>query len=121
MLAEVLACPVCHAALAKTACTGCGRTFGRDEGALNFTPVPPPDARVQARWPLWGQLQANGEQAYEIDPPSSLSVGVRADAQAFAEFSDLQGLVLDVGCGVQALPSYGRPRRPARGHRPSSW
>lgn len=108
MLPEILVCPLCHAALAETMCTGCGRTFRLDEGALNLTPVPPPDARVQARWPLWERLQANGEQAYEIDPQSSLSVGVRADAEAFAEFSDLRGSVLDVGCGVQALPSYAR-------------
>jgi SAM-dependent methyltransferase len=108
MLAEMLACPLCHAALADTTCTGCGHMYAVDDGALNLTPSPPPDARVQEQWGLWEQLQANGEEAYEIDPPSSLSVGERADADAFAEFSDLQGLVLDVGCGVQALPSYGR-------------
>ena len=108
MLAEILACPLCHAALDNATCTGCGHVYAFNDGTLNLTPIPPPDARVQARWGLWEQLQANGQQAYEIDPPSSLSVGQRADAEAFAEFSDLQGLVLDVGCGVQALPSYGR-------------
>lgn len=78
------------------------------DGVPNLTPVPPPDRRVQARWDVWERLQANGRRAYEIDPSSSLSVGERSDADAFAEFSQLRGLVLDVGCGVQALPSYAR-------------
>jgi SAM-dependent methyltransferase len=108
VLDDILACPLCHAPLAAATCTGCGHRFSTDEGVLNLTPIPPPDPRVQARWQLWEELQANGRHAYEIDPPSSLSVGERPDAEAFAEFSDLQGIVLDVGCGVQALPSYGR-------------
>jgi len=108
VLAEILVCPLCHAALDQATCTGCGHVYAVEDGALNLTPIPPPDPRVQARWGLWEQLQVNGRQAYEIDPPSSLSVGERADAEAFADFSDLQGVVLDVGSGVQALPTYGR-------------
>ena len=34
-------------------------------------------------------------------------MGRSRDAQLFAEFSELQGLVLDIGCGPQAAPSYG--------------
>jgi SAM-dependent methyltransferase len=100
------ACPVCHAALDDIICTPCGRTYSRDGDVYDFTPMPPPDEEVQARWGLWEQLQANGEKAYEIDPPSSLSVGEREDAAAFASFASLDGLVLDVGCGPQTLPSY---------------
>jgi SAM-dependent methyltransferase len=105
-LEALLACPVCHAALDGVACTSCGRTYSRDGGVYDLTPVPPPDAEVQARWGLWEVLQANGEKAYEIDPPSSLSVGERADAAAFAAFAQLDGTVLDVGCGPQTMPSY---------------
>ncbi len=108
MIAELLVCPLCHASLDDATCTRCGYVYAVNDGALNLVPIPLPDSRVQERWGLWEQLQANGRQAYEIDPPSSLSVGQRSDAEAFAEFSDLRGLVLDVGCGVQALPSYGR-------------
>jgi SAM-dependent methyltransferase len=43
---------------------------------------------------------------YAAHPPSSLSVGDRQDAAQFAEFSELTGIVLDVGCGPQAAPSY---------------
>ncbi len=100
------ACPVCHAALDGVTCTSCGRAYSRDGDVYDFTPVPPPDAEVQARWGLWEVLQANGEKAYEIDPPSSLSVGEREDASAFASFAGLSGTVLDVGCGPQTLPSY---------------
>lgn len=105
-LPQILACPVCHQTLANTSCVGCGRSYPTQDGITDFTPRPPPDPLVRARWELWAQLEANGAQAYEIDPPSSLSVGEREDARAFAEFSDLEGLVLDVGCGPQELPTY---------------
>jgi ubiquinone/menaquinone biosynthesis C-methylase UbiE/uncharacterized protein YbaR (Trm112 family) len=102
LLAEILVCPVCHAELADGSCTGCGRTY--DEG--EFIPSPLPDDRLRERQDLWQKLEANGARAYGLDPPSSLSIGDRADARAFAEFSRLEGLVLDVGCGPQELPSY---------------
>lgn len=76
------------------------------DGVPDLTPIPLPDPDVRARWSLWERLQANGERAYEIDPPSSLSVGEREDARAFARFCDLEGRVLDVGCGPQAFPFY---------------
>lgn len=105
-LRDIIACPVCHAALDGVQCAGCGRTYSARDGVLDLTPVPPPDGDVRDRWGLWEALQANGEQAYEIDPPSSLSVGEREDVRAFARFAQLAGRVLDVGCGPQALPSY---------------
>jgi SAM-dependent methyltransferase len=105
-LEELLACPICHGPLDELSCPRCARAFGRERGVPDFTPVPAPHAEVQARWQLWEALQANGEQAYEIDPPSSLSVGERDDVRAFAAFAQLEGTVLDVGCGPQALPSY---------------
>lgn len=105
-LAEILACPVCHGALHGVVCADCGRSFDASAQVLDLTPVPPPDAAVRERWALWEALQANGERAYEIDPPSSLSVGERPDVLAFARFAQLDGRVLDVGCGPQALPSY---------------
>ena len=107
-MTAIVVCPVCHAPLRDAACPRCARIYSIDDGVLNLTPIPPPDPRVQARWALWEQLQANGETAYRLDPPSSLSVGDRADAKAFAAFADLRGVVLDIGCGVQTLPSYGR-------------
>jgi SAM-dependent methyltransferase len=105
-LSEILACPVCHAALDGERCGSCGRVYGRIGDVLDLTPVPPPDPEVQRRWGTWEALQENGERAYEFDPPSSLAVGDRDDTRAFARFSDLRGRVLDVGCGPQALPSY---------------
>ncbi len=105
-LEDILACPVCQGALDGVRCTACGRTYERIGHVLDLTPVPPPDREVRKRWPLWEELQANGEYAYEYDPPSSLSVGERDDASAFGAFSDLSGRVLDVGCGPQRMPSY---------------
>jgi SAM-dependent methyltransferase len=107
VLAELIVCPVCHASLDGVTCAGCSNVYAIDDGVPNLTPIPPPEERVRARWALWEELQANGTEAYEIDPPSSLSVGRRPDAEAFATFCDLRGLVLDIGCGVQGLPTYG--------------
>jgi SAM-dependent methyltransferase len=106
---DLIACPVCHSAL-ETAdfgvhCSACGRDFlGGDR--VDFTPVPPPDAEVQAKWPLWEKLQANFTAAATAMPEHSLSVTVRPDAEAFAQFCGFAGTVLDVGCGTQRLPTY---------------
>jgi SAM-dependent methyltransferase len=105
MLRDLLACPVCHGALDGVVCTACGREY-RDDGVLDLTPIPPPDPAVASRWHVWEQLQANGERVYGDDPDHNLSVGDREDARAFGVFSELEGRVLDVGCGPQARPSY---------------
>lgn len=72
-----------------------------------MTPVSPPHGDVQDRWPLWNELQRNAVVAYDADPQAHLSVGRRRDATLFSDFSELAGLVLDVGCGPQSVPSYG--------------
>ena len=105
-LAELIVCPVCQGGLEGETCTGCGRSYGLISEVPDMTPVPPPTGDVRKRWRLWEELQTNGERAYEFDPPSSLSVQDRADIKAFARFSELEGRVLDVGCGPQVLPSY---------------
>jgi ubiquinone/menaquinone biosynthesis C-methylase UbiE/uncharacterized protein YbaR (Trm112 family) len=102
LLGQILVCPVCHGQLESSRCTGCGRVYENGD----FVPDPLPDDDLRKRSRLWQKLEANGARAYELDPPSSLSIGDRADAQLFAEFSQLEGLILDVGCGPQALPSY---------------
>jgi SAM-dependent methyltransferase len=102
ILAQILGCPVCHAPLDDAQCPVCGRRYPD----RHYAPVPPPDRDVRAKWGLWEQLQANGAEVYDGDPAGNLSVGDRGDARAFAEFAQLTGWVLDVGCGPQALPSY---------------
>jgi len=104
-------CPVCHVDIPEPGSTGvrcatCGREFPNRAGVMDFTPNPPPDPDVQDRWPLWKQLQHNFVVAADEIPEHSLSLGRRADATAFARFSDLRGRVLDVGCGPQIEPSY---------------
>lgn len=89
-------------------CAHCGRTYGTTNGVLDFVPAAPPDADVEERRPLWEELERNGLVSYEHDPTANLSVGPREDASAFFEFAQLEGLVLDVGCGPQRLPSYAR-------------
>ena len=105
---DLIACPVCHSGLSAGSdgvrCDGCGRVF--PAGPLDLTPIPPPDEAVRSRWPLWEQLQANFLVAAIEEPETSLSVTDRADAHAFAEFCGLSGVVLDVGCGTQRVPTY---------------
>jgi SAM-dependent methyltransferase len=105
MLRDILACPVCHAPLTGVVCTACGREY-RDDGVLDLTPIPPPHPEIAGRWHVWERLQANGEAIYRDAPQDNLSVGARDDARAFGAFCELDGRVLDVGCGPQAMPSY---------------
>lgn len=114
-LDDLLVCPVCHSELPLSAmrksgrgsCSHCGRTYTYRHGVFDFTPVPPPDAEVHQKWSLWQKLQRNGLISYTSAPELNLSVGQREDAKAFSVFSQLFGLVLDVGCGPQDIPSYG--------------
>ncbi|MDQ4133762.1 MAG: methyltransferase domain-containing protein [Actinomycetota bacterium] len=113
-LADLLVCSVCRGELSSASaddgqvqCTGCGRTYRRQDGVYDMTPLPVPDADVADMWSLWEQLQENGAVAYEADPEANLSFGRRRDAELFAEFSNLRGLTLDIGCGPQLAPSYG--------------
>jgi SAM-dependent methyltransferase len=105
---DLIVCPVCHAGLGAhdggLRCEGCGRSF--PGGPRDMTPIPPPDDELQRRWPLWEQLQANFLAAATAVPEHSLSVTDRPDANAFAEFCAMAGLVVDVGCGTQRLPTY---------------
>jgi SAM-dependent methyltransferase len=89
-------------------CAGCRRSFESDQGVVDFTPRPLPDSDVDARRPLWEQVERNGLVGYEADPEHNLSVDDREVTNAFGRFAGLQGLVLDVGCGPQPQPSYAR-------------
>jgi len=106
---DLVACPVCHGALRDDAgrwrCAMCSRGYG-ETTALDLTPVPPPDDELLDRWPLWERLQANFVAAATAVPEHSLSVTERPDAEAFAAFCGFSGIVLDVGCGTQYLPTY---------------
>ena len=107
---DLLVCGVCHGTLRELEtgpyCESCERTYSRREGAPDLTPIPPPDATMRAKWSLWEELQANGELSYRDEPEASLSIGDRADVASFGEFCQLGGVVLDVGCGPQPVPSY---------------
>lgn len=111
LLDSILACPVCHAAPLRRAgdglgCDRCGRSFEFVRGVVDFTPRPLPDSDVEARRPLWEEVERNGLVGYEADPEHNLSVTEREVTVAFGWFARLEGSVLDVGCGPQRQPSY---------------
>ncbi len=114
ILDKLLVCPICQSELllgemhekGVVSCSRCKRAYTCRDGLFDFTPVPPPDADVVEKWHLWQQLQDNGLASYTETPELSLSVGHREDAKAFSSFCQLSGLVLDVGCGPQDVPSY---------------
>jgi len=115
LLETILVCPVCKGELPidrlhdgdSVSCASCGRVYHYCDGTFDFTPVPPPDSAVLDKWSLWEQLQENGLFSYTAAPDLNLSIGRREDAKAFAGFCNLSGLVLDIGCGPQEIPSYG--------------
>ena len=134
-LDALVVCAVCHADLPTRmirldgvgTCPRCGRRYACDQGTYNMMPMPPPDEALRIRWASWNELQANGAAAYTKAPEFNLSVGSRQDASAFKTFSQLSGLVLDVGCGPQAYPSYVPPEAdlvgidPLPAHQPHSF
>src|SRR5258708_2773521 len=114
-LDSILICPVCHQGLplktirvdGQGTCPGCQRVYLYQQGIFNLIPDTVPDVDVQQKWSLWNKLQDNGELSYSLRPEQNLSLGPRTDARAFKDFCQLAGLVLDVGCGPQVIPSYG--------------
>lgn len=98
-LRSALACPDCRArlgdAVSGLACEGCCRHFEVRDDVPVLLPLEGPGAE-------WARKQELGEEEYEQQADeSSLAV-----ARRFARFAALEGLVLDVGCGVEPLPVY---------------
>ncbi len=121
----LIVCPVCRGSLRGTdalSCSHCRRRYPYQDGIPDLTPRPSPDSSIEEQWSSWEQLQDNGANAYRTEPASNLSVGDRPDIARFAEYSEQDGVVLDVGCGPQVRPSYARTERfvgidPLRGER----
>ena len=117
-LNSIIACPSCRASLAlptagAAVCQDCGAVFPRLASTWDLTP--PTSRRRSEAWHTWEQVQANGVVAYEAEPERNLGVGDREDYDRFRRFASLGGLVLDVGCGPQSLPTHFSP--PPRGTR----
>ncbi len=97
-----LACPDCRARLLADedafACTGCGRRFEVERGVPRLLP----SEGLGADWEARQQL---GEEEYEDAPDDDTA----AVARRFARFADVDGLVLDVGAGVEPRPAYLEP------------
>jgi SAM-dependent methyltransferase len=59
-------------------------------------------------FPIWDELFENARVEYEERPVGNLSVAGNRTSASFGKFLSLyaHGSVLDVGCGIQELPSY---------------
>ena len=109
LIARILACPACGSDLfpaddAGSIACGCGATYPKERGAWNF--IPSVSDRSSPVWDCWNRIQENGLASYVSDPENNLSVSRNRYSDAFSKFCGFQGLVLDVGCGPQPLPSY---------------
>ena len=104
---NILVCPVCNSQLnlAEINCPSCKYQFRMNDGFYDFTPIPPPEL-IKPLWNTWEELQKNGEKAYNEWAEASLSIGLTDVEKAFGKFADLNGNVLDVGCGPQNYPGY---------------
>lgn len=113
-LKDLLVCAVCHCELLlnevkneeEIECSRCERSYSFTNGVYNMTPLPLPDDDLRSKWDTWQKLQDNGLLSYTTAPEFNLSIGDRKDAQAFKAFARASGLILDIGCGPQVLPSY---------------
>jgi SAM-dependent methyltransferase len=101
----ILACPETKAPLTRTeqGYSSGLRVYPAAGNSVDFFPQQPP-AHLADRWTLWESLQESGHISYEMAPELNLSGGELASA--FGAFLQLQGVVLDIGCGPQA----GRPK-----------
>ncbi len=62
-------------------------------------------ATVESRR-VWEATQANGFRSYVANPHDNCSVFSASFFSALQEFIDLDGLVIDVGCGPTHIPDY---------------
>jgi len=114
MLDDLLICPVCHVKLPLaelrlnnvSTCSNCKYEYHYSDGAFDLIPRPFPSDDIQRKADLWEKLQENGLISYTIEPENNLSVGARKDSRVFGAFCELDGVVLDVGCGPQVFPTY---------------
>jgi SAM-dependent methyltransferase len=110
ILNSILACSVCGANLRiadndnRVHCIFCGARFNKGNYVWNF--IPTNIDWSSPMWNTWQHLQENGLASYQFDPEHNLAVVERDDITGFAQFCNCRGLVLDVGCGPQAWPSY---------------
>ena len=105
-LLPLLACPECHGPLrlddGRLECAACALSFSI---AGDVPDLMPRNGTVDERWRAWAEKQELGVTEYE-----HVDDAVRSDvdelAREFAAFCDLEGTVLDVGCGIEPVLAY---------------
>ena len=100
-----LACPDCGGQLlgdeGGLACTRCGRRFEVERDVPRLLP----SAGLDAEWEAKQEL---GQDKYNEAPATAV-------ARRFGRFVDMNGIVLDVGSGVEPRPAYLEPVEGRRG------
>jgi SAM-dependent methyltransferase len=98
---DLLACPLCHAALEGSAparCTSCHRSWNPHEGALDLVP-PDLGASTDAGWRRWREALAGLDawRARQRSPVMTSAPAVDARIVALVRDANLAGSVIDVG------------------------
>jgi SAM-dependent methyltransferase len=112
-LSGIVVCPACRAALPlvterSAECEACGESYRWIPGTWDL--VPSFYSTSSPLWSAWERVQGNGLVSYTEAPTANLAVGEREDCAQFSQFCRFDGLVLDVGCGLQEWPAYFRFR-----------
>jgi SAM-dependent methyltransferase len=110
---ELLACPECGGELrgqdaeatapgeTSLACANCGARYTATSNSVRLLPRLSQDGS----WSEWNDKQELGLEEYEVETQSEAEDPL---AERFGEFAGLHGVVLDIGCGIGAVPSYAR-------------
>lgn len=105
-LRDILVCPVDRTALSCRDDLICehGHHYRLIGATPSLVPSPLPSA-LASRQATWQALQDNGNVAYRLAPKLNLE----GNAEIFGEFAQLEGCVLDIGCGPgRERPVYAR-------------
>jgi SAM-dependent methyltransferase len=86
--------------------------YPMESGVYNLIPAPLPSP-LGDKAAMWRQLQENGLLSYEMAPFLNLFAAGGPVADDFADFMELRGLVLELGCGPgRQVPAYIKSQEP---------
>jgi SAM-dependent methyltransferase len=112
-LLDLLACPDCRGELeppkpksraSELRCVSCERRFPDSSSGPQLFPS---ETMTGERWTAWREKQELGKEEYE-NPDVVETEHFDSIAAKFGRFARPHGVILDVGCGIDGVPTYAR-------------